>query len=104
MGNAEGNKKLAAHTGVLADLRAKIKAAAYTGSHGRQLNVLFGRFDRDGTGNLDEDEVRRALRRACRIPPSVVSDAEIGSLCGLLDEDNSGSVSIREIIDFLCAD
>lgn len=102
--HAEGNKKLAAHTGVLADLRAKIKAAAYTGGHGRDLNVLFGRFDRDGTGALDEDEVRRAFRRACKIKPSAVSDAEIASLCGLLDEDNSGTVSISEIIDFLCAD
>jgi Ca2+-binding EF-hand superfamily protein len=98
------NKKLAAHTGVLAELRAKIKAAAYVGASGRQLHVLFGRFDRDGSGNLDEDEVRRALRRACRIPPTVVTDAEISSLCALLDEDQSGTVSIDEITDFLCAD
>jgi Ca2+-binding EF-hand superfamily protein len=98
------NKALSAKTGVLAELRSKIKAAAYTGTHGRQLDVLFGRFDRDRSGVLDEEEVRRALRRACRIPPSVVTDAEIASLCSLLDEDKSGTVSISEICDFLCAD
>jgi Ca2+-binding EF-hand superfamily protein len=98
------NKKLSAQTGVLAELRSKIKAAAYTGTGGRNLSTLFLRFDRDKSGLLDEDEVRRAFRRACRIPPSAVSDAEIASLCNLLDEDKSGSISISEIIDFLCAD
>lgn len=98
------NEKLSAKTGVLADLRTKIKAAAYTGAGGRNIATLFTRFDRDGSGQLDEDEVRRAFRRACRIPPSAVTDAEIASLCGLLDEDKSGSVDISEIIDFLCAD
>jgi len=98
------NEKLSAKTGVLADLRTKIKAAAYTGAGGRNIATLFTRFDRDGSGQLDEDEVRRAFRRACRIPPSAVTDAEIASLCGLLDEDKSGTVDISEIIDFLCAD
>jgi len=98
------NAKLSQRSGVVAELRAKIKAAAYTGAQGRQLNVVFGRFDRNNSGVLDEDEVRRAFRRACRIPPSVVTDAEISSLCELLDEDKSGTISIQEITDFLCAD
>lgn len=98
------NKKLATNAGAIGDLRAKIKAAAYTGTNGRQLSVLFSRFDRDGSGALDEEEVRRAFRRTLRIPPSSVTDAEISSLCALLDEDRSGTVSISEIVDFICAD
>jgi len=89
---------------MLSNVRAKIKAAAYAGHAGRQLDVLFNRFDRDGSGELDEDEVRRALRRTLRIPPSSVTDAEISALCTTLDADHSGTVSIRELLDFLSAD
>merc|ERR1740138_712560 len=85
-------------------LRNKIKGAAYTGQSGRQLDVLFGRFDRDGSGQLDEDEVRAALRRTLKIPPSVITDPEISALCNTLDADQSGSVSIAEIVGFLNAD
>merc|ERR1740121_1596454 len=88
----------------LAKVRTKIKAAAYTGSHGRQLDILFMRFDRDGTGNLDEDEVRAVLRRTLKISPSAISDAEVSALCSTLDGDNSGAVSIQEIVEFLNTD
>lgn len=89
---------------VLSNVRGKIKAAAYTGHAGRQLDVVFSRFDTDGSGQLDEDEVRSALRRALKIPPSVITDAEVSGLCATLDADDSGSVSIAEIIDFLNSD
>jgi len=88
----------------LSNLRAKIKGASYTGSSGRQLDVIFGRADRDNSGELDEDEIRRVLRRTLKIPPSAVADPEISALCQTLDADNSGSVSIKEIIDFINAD
>eukprot|EP00933_Yihiella_yeosuensis_P061091 TRINITY_DN6391_c0_g1_i1.p1 TRINITY_DN6391_c0_g1~~TRINITY_DN6391_c0_g1_i1.p1 ORF type:complete len:785 (-),score=139.13 TRINITY_DN6391_c0_g1_i1:163-2517(-) len=89
---------------VMCKLRAKIKGASYTGSAGRSLETLFGRFDKDGSGQLDEDEVRLALRRTMRIPPSSITDAEISNLCNMLDADKSGQVSIGEIMAFLAAD
>merc|ERR1711865_753720 len=82
-------------------LRVQIKAASYTGVFGRQLDVVFSRFDKDSSGELEDDEVRQALRRVLKIPPSIVSDAQISSLCAALDSDNSGSVSIQELIDFV---
>jgi len=88
----------------LARVRRAIKSAAYTGHSGRQLDVLFARFDRDGSGQLDEDEVRLALRRTLRIAPSVVADAEISALCNAIDADASGEVSIKELVDFLNSD
>jgi len=89
---------------VLDKLRSKIKAASYTGTSGRQLEVALARFDRDGSGQLDDDEVHRALRRTLRIPKSVISDADISSLCATLDADNSGLISVDEIIAFVGAD
>mmetsp|Transcript_29142 Transcript_29142/g.53175 ORF Transcript_29142/g.53175 Transcript_29142/m.53175 type:complete len:756 (-) Transcript_29142:62-2329(-) len=85
----------------LGRVRAKIKAAAYTGKSGRQLDVLFTRMDRDRSGQLDEDEIRRMLRRVLRIPPTVISDPEISAFCVALDSDHSGTLSIKEIMDFL---
>jgi len=86
---------------VLEALRSKIKAASYAGHLGRELEALLARFDKDGSGQLDDDEIRQALRRTLRIPPTVISDTEIASLCGMLDADNSGAISIAEIVDFI---
>merc|ERR1719491_2790486 len=85
-------------------LRIQIKSASYTGAFGRQLDVVFSRFDKDGSGQLDDDEVRQALRRVLKIPPSLLSDEQIVLLCSTLDTDNSGSVSIQEIINFVGPD
>merc|ERR1719440_1941704 len=85
-------------------LRVQIKSASYTGVFGRQLDVVFGRFDKDGSGQLNDDEVRQALRRVLRIPPSALSDAQITNLCATLDADNSGSVSIQELVNFVGED
>lgn len=85
-------------------LRIQIKSASYTGAFGRQLDVVFSRFDKDGSGQLEDDEVRQALRRVLKIPPSVLSDEQIVLLCSTLDTDNSGAVSIQEIINFVGPD
>jgi len=98
------NEHLCAKTGVLAALRSKIKGATYVGPGGRDMSVVFRRFDKDKSGELDEEEIRMAIRKACKIPPSVISDADISALCELLDEDESGFISIAELVDFLLAD
>jgi len=85
-------------------LRAKIKGAAYTGFSGRQLDIVFARFDKDGSGELEPDEVRSALRRSLHLPHTLLSDAEISILCGALDSDNSGAISVAELVEFLAAD
>merc|ERR1712113_1242708 len=82
-------------------VRSKMKAAAYTGTSGRQLEVVFARFDKGRSGHLEDEEVRRALRGTLRIPPSMISDAEISSLCALLDADNLGTVAVKELVTFV---
>jgi len=85
-------------------IRSRIKAAAYTGPNGQGFDEIFGRFDKDGSGALEPEELRSALRRSLRIPEKVVSDQEISSLCGLLDSDHSGSISIQELVAFVGAE
>jgi len=82
-------------------VRSRIKAAAYVGPNGQGIDVMFRRFDKDGSGSLDAREVRRALRRSLRIPATSVSDQQIFSLCALLDLDGSGAVDIAELVAFI---
>eukprot|EP00439_Symbiodinium_sp_Y106_P057526 s1271_g8.t1 len=80
----------------LALIRSRIKSAAYVG-----YDVIFKRFDKDGSGTLCFDEVRVALRRILRIPPSSLNDYQISSLCATLDTNASGNVDIAELVSFL---
>jgi len=88
----------------LKSVAAAVQKAAYTGQGGRKLDVVFARADRDGSGELDEDEVRRVIRCTLKLSPSVVSDCEISALCETLDTDKSGAVTIKELVAFLNAD
>lgn len=85
-------------------VRARIKGAAYVGVGGRNLETLFQQLDKDHSGQLEDAEVKSALRRVLKIPPSSISDQQIGSLCALLDADNSGNVSVEELVSFIEAD
>merc|ERR1712151_641136 len=87
---------------VVDTLRSRMKASSYTGPYGgRSIFTMFSQFDKNGSGQLEVDEVRRALRRVLRIPSDVVPDAEIASLCTILDSNGSGSVRINDIVAFI---
>jgi len=87
---------------VIDKVRQKIKAAAYTSiQSGTDLEAVLGRFVKDGSGMLEVDEVRLAMRKLLRIPKSVISDDEIVTFCSMLDTGNSGRVGVRAITDLL---
>mmetsp|Transcript_61985 Transcript_61985/g.145362 ORF Transcript_61985/g.145362 Transcript_61985/m.145362 type:complete len:766 (+) Transcript_61985:85-2382(+) len=86
---------------VVDTIRSKIKAASYAGQMGREIQALFSRFDYNGSGVLEVDEVRQVLRRAMRIPPTVITDQQIWRLCAMLDVDKSGAISIAELTRFV---
>ena len=44
-----------------AKLQSKLKAASYT-ANGPDVEAMFRRFDKDGSGELDEQELRKVLR------------------------------------------
>merc|ERR1712151_177585 len=68
------------------------------------MGALFRRLDKDGSGQLDDSEFRRFLRSTLKIPIYAISDAEISSLCASLDADQSGAISISEVMDFIGPD
>merc|ERR1712194_194893 len=89
---------------VVQKLRARMLNAAVNAVDAeRQLEVLLGRFDKDGSGQLEYPEVRKAIRRQLKIQDNVISDADIMSFCGHLDADGTGLVNINSIIAFVCS-
>ncbi|CAE7607847.1 unnamed protein product [Symbiodinium sp. CCMP2456] len=73
----------------------------YAGWSGVDLALLFRRLDKDRSGELEIDEVKAALRRVLRIPPTVVPDYQIQSFCAIMDTDFSGAVDIEELVGFI---
>jgi len=85
-------------------LKSKINSAAYTGHSGRQLEVLFSRMDKDGSGAVEDGEFLSYLRRVFQIPPQTISDAEASALCSMLDTNRSGGVDLEELMSFVGPD
>jgi Ca2+-binding EF-hand superfamily protein len=83
-------------------IRMKLRNEMPSTIGGRYLTSLFARFDRDGTGRLQDDEVRISLRRTLRISPTSLSDADIYSACAAIDVDCAGSVRIEDLVTFIC--
>ncbi|CAK9116633.1 unnamed protein product [Durusdinium trenchii] len=78
-----------------------ILRAAYAGFQGVDLALLFRRLDKDRSGELEINEVKAALRRVLRIPPSAVPDHQIHAFCAIVDTDFSGTVDIQELVSFI---
>jgi len=89
------------HSQELARVRSLVRAGQYTGTGERSLESIFRKFDKDGSGQLDFDEVRAAFRRALKIPPSVLSDPDLLLLFERIDLDRNGFVSLTEMGAFV---
>eukprot|EP00929_Paragymnodinium_shiwhaense_P087242 TRINITY_DN47489_c0_g1_i1.p1 TRINITY_DN47489_c0_g1~~TRINITY_DN47489_c0_g1_i1.p1 ORF type:complete len:894 (+),score=299.24 TRINITY_DN47489_c0_g1_i1:215-2896(+) len=86
---------------VLEKVRKRLRAAAYDGPRGVNIDRLFRKLDKDGSGKLDHEEFRLALRMRLRISPDDLSDSQIAGLCLALDDDGDGYVEVYEIVHFL---
>ncbi|GMH74267.1 hypothetical protein TL16_g06416 [Triparma laevis f. inornata] len=92
---AEGMEKL--HS-----IQHKLKAACYSSfSFGMDLSYMFSKFDKDGNGTLDYEELRMLVRKVLKVPPTDVSDLELEALFNFLDFDNGGTIEQVELSDFL---
>jgi hypothetical protein len=67
----------------------------------RGWSALFRSYDTDGNGELDEEELLRAVRRDLRIPEHELSRADLSRLFSMIDADNSGAISSDELVDFM---
>ena len=76
-----------------------LQAAAYSRG-GKKYSTLVLRQDKDNSGSLDEDEFYSFIRRVLRLPFDTISDGNIVKLFHVLDQDQSGTVELEELLSF----
>ena len=64
-------------------------------------NQSINRCDKSGDGILDCFELTSTVRRSFKITQAILSDADIRWLFTHLDEDNSGGISVEELVRFV---
>ncbi len=85
-------------------VRSKMRAAAYQRgvvTH-KDWQKLFGRMDKDQSGQIDLAELKRACRIQLKIAENELPERDITRLFKGLDFDRSGTVSFEELI--MCLD
>lgn len=79
------------------DVKYRFRAASYTlGTADWQS--LFQQYDKDGNGELDEDEFAKAVRKY--VSESQLSDKELKLLFRDVDKDGGGSIGPAEFEEF----
>ena len=81
--------------------RLALGAGVVNDSH---WTALFARYDKDGSGELDDEEFRRAIRLDAKVSRATMSDEEINQIFDWVDIDAGGSVSAAEFEEFLRED
>eukprot|EP00927_Polykrikos_kofoidii_P032987 TRINITY_DN27954_c0_g1_i1.p1 TRINITY_DN27954_c0_g1~~TRINITY_DN27954_c0_g1_i1.p1 ORF type:complete len:1369 (-),score=259.62 TRINITY_DN27954_c0_g1_i1:327-4433(-) len=95
-------KRRALDKDMLDMIRKRLQAALYQYGGRAGIKAFLAKMDKDGSGELEEEEVRLAVRKMLKIPPSEISDEQIASLCyEHLDRDGSGTVDMDELLDFM---
>ena len=95
MGNLRSRRK-----NKMASLKHTLQAAAYGGSAG-SWNNIFEHYDTDGSGELDFDEFRKAVRRHGRMSVRSVPDGDLREVFAIVDKDSSGTISGEEFDRFI---
>ena len=81
-------------------LKHKMQAAAYGGDAESWIGI-FEHYDSDGSGELDFDEFRKAIRRHGRMSIRSVTDGELKEVFAVVDTDCGGTVSAEEFQRFV---
>merc|ERR1712070_405716 len=89
----------------VASLKKRIRSAASLAARDRglvsasareALTALFIQYDKDGTGELEDLETRKAIRVGLKIPKQALSDSEMWTLIHSIDIDQSGCIVVEE--------
>eukprot|EP00929_Paragymnodinium_shiwhaense_P064574 TRINITY_DN3235_c0_g1_i1.p1 TRINITY_DN3235_c0_g1~~TRINITY_DN3235_c0_g1_i1.p1 ORF type:complete len:1714 (-),score=501.51 TRINITY_DN3235_c0_g1_i1:139-5280(-) len=62
---------------------------------------LLEDYDKDRSGELDEEEFNRLVRVRLRIPKELVADADVELFFMAMDQDGGGSLGIEELVEFI---
>lgn len=82
---------------LMAKFQLKLQAATF----GKDPQELFATFDASGDGLLSADELKGLIRRELKIPARELSDDDIAAFVAAVDDDNTGTLSLAELGDFV---
>lgn len=68
---------------------------------GNDWSMLFSNADKDASGTLELDELRRLVRTTLKIPPTGMSNDMVKQLFQVLDYNDNGSIETHEFETFL---
>mmetsp|Transcript_84486 Transcript_84486/g.217590 ORF Transcript_84486/g.217590 Transcript_84486/m.217590 type:complete len:290 (-) Transcript_84486:132-1001(-) len=83
----------------LGRVRRRISAASTRG--GKTWEELFTICDTNRDGTLNWAELKTMVREKLRLPMTTVTNNDLKLIFGELDKDNSGSVDVAELIQFI---
>ena len=86
------------------DVLERVADALRVASYRTDWDVLFAKFDSDGSGDIDFTEFLRAIRMSMKIPEDQISDLELQELFSCIDEDGGGDINAEEFREFLWLD
>jgi Ca2+-binding EF-hand superfamily protein len=78
--------------------KTKVKKMAYVQMGKVDLESVFKRFDKDGSGNITLQEVTEAVRRFLKIPDSALTKHDIKLVFEAIDKDRNGTLSVEEFL------
>lgn len=82
---------------IVESIQNRLKAATF----GTTPKEFFKRYDADGGGTLDFDELMVIIRKVLKIPPADLRDKDLFNFMNALDDDKSGTLDIEELADFV---
>ncbi len=80
----------------------RIAAEAKTEAIGWQ--IIFDKYDDDGSGELDLEEFTECVRNECGLDKETTTDEDVEELFGIVDTDQSGAIDAEELRTFLTTD
>eukprot|EP00929_Paragymnodinium_shiwhaense_P045209 TRINITY_DN23125_c0_g1_i2.p1 TRINITY_DN23125_c0_g1~~TRINITY_DN23125_c0_g1_i2.p1 ORF type:complete len:1154 (+),score=289.65 TRINITY_DN23125_c0_g1_i2:68-3529(+) len=85
---------------MLSLLRWKLRSVAFQPGVGYNLEQMVKRMDRDGSGDVDFEEFRMALRHIAAVTPHMLTDEQLNTFFQVLDEAAHGKVTVKSLYAF----
>lgn len=83
------------------EVSRRIQQELQRATRNNPLDKIIEKYDKDQSGSLNAEELRRVLRVELKIPSAVISDDDMGALIMALDDDGTGNLSSEELQDFV---
>ena len=82
-------------------VKEQFRAAAEAKTETLGWQIIFDKYDDDGSGELDLEEFAHCVRKECGLDKETTTDEDVKELFGIVDTDQSGAIDAEELRTFL---